>query len=261
MPLGTDNVPSRQDMSPPLEEDPVTGPVEGSPSPPSKNTMHLVRRIFGSSKQSDTTHDANIDIDVDIETLEMRSGAADSPVRMQRWNEPKGNIARLGFSFFSFAIAGMNDAAVGALIPYLEEYYNLNYTLVSLIFLTPFAGYSTAAFINATIHTKFGQRGIALAAPLCHIITYLVICLHPPFPVVVVINILSGFGNGLTDACFSAWVGSMESANSVQGLLHSCYSMGALFAPLIATSMIVRAHLPWYNFYYVMASEPMFPAD
>lgn len=151
-------------------------------------------------------------------------------------------------------IAGMNDAAIGALIPYLEEYYKLNYTLVSLIFLTPFAGYSTAAFANATIHSRFGQRGIAFAAPICHIITYVVICLHPPFPVLVVINIISGFGNGLTDACFSAWVGGMRNPNSIQGLLHSCYSIGALFAPLIATSMIVKSHLPWYTFYYVMVS-------
>lgn len=257
MPLERDNEPSLQDVSPAAGHHPTPGPNEGRPSSPSTTTTRLSRRIFGSSKQRDTAHD--VDLDIDVETLEMQSGAADSPAYIQRWNEPKGNIARLGFSFFSFAIAGMNDAAVGALIPYLEEYYNLNYTLVSLIFLTPFVGYSTAAFINATIHTKFGQRGIALAAPVCHIITYLVICLHPPFPVVVVINILSGFGNGLTDACFSAWVGGMQSANSVQGLLHSCYSMGALFAPLIATSMIVKAHLPWYNFYYVMVSESMFP--
>jgi hypothetical protein len=31
----------------------------------------------------------------------------------QRWNYPKGNMMKLGFSFLSFIIAGMNDAAVG----------------------------------------------------------------------------------------------------------------------------------------------------
>lgn len=124
-----------------------------------------------------------------------------------------------------------------------------------MIFLTPFAGYSTAAFTNATIHSKFGQRGIAIMAPVCHIITYAVLSAHPPFPVLVVINTISGFGNGLTDACFCAWVGAMDNANAVQGVMHSCYSVGALLAPLIATSMIVTSGLPWYTFYYFMVSD------
>jgi fucose permease len=106
------------------------------------------------------------------------------------------------------------------LIPSFQDYYDLNYTIVSLIFLTPFAGYSVAAFTNASIHSKFGQRGIAIAAPICHIITYTVLSLHPPFPVLIVVNAISGFGNGLTDAAFCAWVGVMDRANAVQGVMH-----------------------------------------
>ncbi|EHK40212.1 hypothetical protein TRIATDRAFT_208188 [Trichoderma atroviride IMI 206040] len=170
----------------------------------------------------------------------------------ERWNRPVKNIGRLAFAFVSFAIAGMNDAAVGALIPYLEEYYNLSYTVISLIFLTPFFGYSVAAFTNARIHVLFGQRGVAIMAPICHLITFAVLASHPPYPALVVCNAISGFGNGLTDACFCAWVGAMDKANTIQGFLHSCYSLGALFSPLIATSMVVKAGLPWYTFYYIM---------
>ncbi|KAH6876431.1 major facilitator superfamily domain-containing protein [Thelonectria olida] len=173
-------------------------------------------------------------------------------LELERWNKPRANVPRLAFSFVSFIIAGMNDAATGALLPYLEKYYGITYTVVSLIFLTPFAGYSVAAFTNARIHQKFGQRGVAIMAPLCHITTYAILAAHPPYPVLVVCNMLSGFGNGLTDACFCAWIGSMDKANQIQGFLHSCYSVGALCAPLIATSMVVKADLPWYTFYYVM---------
>lgn len=139
-----------------------------------------------------------------------------------------------------------------ALIPYLETYYGFNYTIISLIFLTPFVGYSAAAFCNASIHARFGQRGVAIAAPLCHIVTYVSLCVHPPFPVLVLVNSISGFGNGLMDACFCAWVGVMENPNAIQGCLHACYSVGALIAPLLATSMIITYDLPWYTFYYVM---------
>ncbi|KJK79294.1 hypothetical protein H634G_05534 [Metarhizium anisopliae BRIP 53293] len=177
---------------------------------------------------------------------------ADAQGRVERWNYPRSNVFKLGFACLSFVIAGMNDGAVGALIPYLEDYYNLNYTVVSLIFLTPFVGYSLAAFTNARIHVALGRRGVSIMAPLCHIVTYAVLASHPPYPALVVANAISGFGNGLTDACFCAWLGAMDKANAIQGVLHSCYSLGALFAPLIATSMVVKAGLPWYSYYYVM---------
>ncbi|EXJ91891.1 hypothetical protein A1O3_00441 [Capronia epimyces CBS 606.96] len=225
---------------------------------PGRSLRELSRRVAGgSTPQERSSHPSPLSDEEDNNQShhvrhDVPPPAGSSHSVTQRWNRPTGNIGRLGFACFSFMVAGLNDAAVGALIPYLERYYDLNYTIVSLIFLTPFFGYSVAAFTNATIHAKFGQRGIAIMAPICHIITFAVLAGHPPFPVLVVANTISGFGNGLTDACFCAWVGLMDNANAVQGLMHSCYSIGSLFAPLIATSMVVKADLPWYDFYYFM---------
>ncbi|EXJ60585.1 hypothetical protein A1O7_04738 [Cladophialophora yegresii CBS 114405] len=221
---------------------------------PGKSLRELSRRVVHGAPSAPSSGRASSSDEEDTIREEIEPPTdSHAVVQVQRWNEPKGNIARLGFSFFSFIVTGLNDGAVGALIPYLETYYHLSYTTVSLIFLTPFAGYSLAAFTNASIHSRLGQRGIVILAPLCHIITYAILSAHPPFPVLVISNTISGFGNGLTDACFCAWIGVMDKANAVQGCLHSCYSLGALFAPLIATSMVVHAKLPWYTFYYFMA--------
>ncbi|KAJ4164049.1 hypothetical protein LMH87_005740 [Akanthomyces muscarius] len=171
---------------------------------------------------------------------------------VERWNYPRGNIKKMAFAFLSFFVVGMNDAAIGPLLPYLEDYYGLGKTVISLIFLTPVIGYSLAAISIARIHVKFGQRGIAIMAPLCHIVTYAVLSSHPPYPALIVVNAISGFGNGLLDACFCAWVGAMGKGNTIQGFLHACYSLGALFSPLIATNMVVKAEVPWFNFYYIM---------
>lgn len=134
----------------------------------------------------------------------------------------------------------------------LETYYNLTYTVISLIFLSPLVGYTLAAFLNHRIHTSLGQRGVALLGPGCHLIAYVINCLHPPYPVLVVSFIFAGLGNGLEDAAWNAWIGAMANANEVLGLLHGVYGLGAVLAPLIATSMIARAGMPWFNFYYVM---------
>lgn len=64
--------------------------------------------------------------------------------------------------------------------------------------------------------------------------------------------ILAGFGNGLADAGWNAWLGDMPKANEILGFLHAFYGLGATVSPLIATSMIVKAHLGWYIFYYIM---------
>jgi len=136
----------------------------------------------------------------------------------------------------------------------IQPYYHLSYTVVSLIFLSPFAGYALAAITNATIHVRLGQRGVAIIAPLCHIINYVVLCVHPPFAVVVVAGVVGGFGNGLLDSAWSAWTGGMEKANVIGGFLHSMYSIGSTLSPLIATTMVTKASMQWYEFYYFMVS-------
>ncbi|KAH9210752.1 major facilitator superfamily domain-containing protein [Leptodontidium sp. 2 PMI_412] len=170
----------------------------------------------------------------------------------QRWNSPAGNKWRVFATFWSFFVVGMNDGSFGALIPHLEPYYDLNYTVVSLIFLAPFAGYSLASIANNSVHVRFGQRGVAFVGPLCHLISYTIVAVHPPYPVVVVIFIFVGFGNGLIDAAWCAWLGNMANANEVQGFLQASYSLGATVSPLIATALIQKSGLGWYGFYYIM---------
>jgi fucose permease len=134
----------------------------------------------------------------------------------------------------------------------LEEYYNLSYTVISLIFLSPLVGYILSALLNNTIHIRVGQRGVAMICPGCHLLAYIVIAVHPPYPVLVIVFMLAGFGNGLEDAAWNAWVGNMADANQVLGFLHGFYGLGAVLSPLIATTMVTKANLPWYKFYYVM---------
>jgi fucose permease len=126
--------------------------------------------------------------------------------------------------------------------------------VVSLVFLAPFVGYTAAALLNNAIHMRFGQRGIAFIAPVAKIICYVVACTHPPYPVLPVIFAISGFGNGLEDGAWNAWIGNMDKANELLGVLHGAYGLGATLSPLIATTMITKGHLQWYTFYYLMVS-------
>ncbi|KAK2746350.1 hypothetical protein FQN57_003232 [Myotisia sp. PD_48] len=171
---------------------------------------------------------------------------------LPKWNDPPINRWRFGAANFSFIILGMNDAAYGALIPYLETYYDISYTVVSLVFLSPLLGYVTSAILNNMIHMKFGQRGVAILGPSAHLIAYIIVCLHPPYPVLVVAFIVAGFGNGISDAAWNAWLGGMANANELLGFLHAFYGLGGTLAPTIATSLITKANWKWFQFYYLV---------
>ncbi|KAG9236972.1 major facilitator superfamily domain-containing protein [Amylocarpus encephaloides] len=166
---------------------------------------------------------------------------------LPRWNYPKVHMWRTFAAFWSFFVVGMNDGSYG-----LEEYYSLNYTIVSLIFLSPFAGYSLAAITNNLVHIRLGQRGVAIIGPCCHLISYIVLALHPPYAVLVVMFIFVGFGNGLIDAAWCAWLANMANANQIAGFLHCFYAVGATAAPLVATGLFSRSGVEWYYYYYIL---------
>jgi fucose permease len=44
----------------------------------------------------------------------------------------------------------------------------------------------------------------------------------------------------------------MADSNQVLGLLHGWYGLGAVLAPLVATSLITEAKVGWWYFYYIM---------
>ncbi|KAK4155254.1 major facilitator superfamily domain-containing protein [Chaetomidium leptoderma] len=182
------------------------------------------------------------------------SGASSPPEtkELQRWNDTTLNVFRYLSTLYSFILMGMTDGAMGALLPYIESYYDISYTVVSLVFLSPFVGYLLAALLNNLIHHHFGQLGVAMLGPVARLVGIIPLVFHPPYPALPVILLFTGFGNGIQDSAWNAWVGNMHRANELLGFLHGAYGLGATIGPLIATAMVTRGGLPWYTFYYIM---------
>jgi fucose permease len=113
-------------------------------------------------------------------------------------------------------------------------------------------GYLLAAILNNLIHHHFGQVGVAVLGPVSRLVGIIPLVFHPPYPALPVVLLFTGFGNGIEDSAWNAWIGNMQRANELLGFLHGAYGLGATIGPLIATAMVTRAGLPWYTFYYVM---------
>ena len=130
--------------------------------------------------------------------------------------------------------------------------------VVSCVFLSPLVGYVIAALVNNKLHETVGQRGISLIAPPFRLVAYILSCVHPPYPVLVVAYIFAGVANGLAEAAWNTYLGNMENSNEILGLLHGVYGLGAVISPLIATNMITKANAPWYYFYFFMVGLPSY---
>lgn len=113
----------------------------------------------------------------------------------------------------------------------------------------------SSALLNNYIHLRWGQRGIAIVSSGSHIAAYVIIAVHPPYPVLVLAFILAGFGNGVADAAWNAWMSNLANSSELLGLLHALYGVGGVISPLVSTTMITKGNLPWYNFYYIMVSR------
>jgi hypothetical protein len=56
-------------------------------------------------------------------------------------------------------------------------------------------------------------------------------------------------GTGLLDGSWCAWAGSMDNANTISGLLHGSFSVGAAIGPVLANLL---AEIKWYYWYYLL---------
>lgn len=161
---------------------------------------------------------------------------------------------RVAAAMCSFAVLGLFQSSIGALLPLISKHYNLSDLHVSLIFIVGPVGYILAAQTSSFIHHHFGQFGVAFLGPVLQILAAGLLSLHPQFGLVLVAYAVLGLGTGLLDGSWCAWAGSMERASTVSGLLHGSFSAGAATAPIVVTLVTTNGHT-WFEWYFILVSE------
>lgn len=161
---------------------------------------------------------------------------------------------KIAAAMFSFAMLGLLQSSIGALLPLISKDYSLSDLHVSLIFVVGPLGYILAAQTSSFIHHRFGQFGVAFTGPVLQIIATGLLSLHPNFAIVLVAYAVLGLGMGLLDGSWCAWAGSMDRASTISGLLHGSFSAGAATAPILVTLMATNGYA-WFQWYYVLVSQ------
>ncbi|CAM1511727.1 Fc.00g092400.m01.CDS01 [Cosmosporella sp. VM-42] len=145
----------------------------------------------------------------------------------------------------------LSDSAAGALIPYMEKYYNIGYGVVSLIFVGQALGFVFVAVVLDTLRAKLGRaKTLGLGQGLVAL-AYIPLIAGAPFGIIVTSFFFVGFSIAINVGLGNIFCGGLQNGTFMLGLLHGSYGVGGTTGPLIATALVTVADAVWTRYYLV----------
>jgi len=208
-----------------------------------------------------TPHEAHNHNDTDAHTPvtpnELEATGSESWTNAQNLSDivpsfsyPRMNKWRVLCACFTYFGNGLNDSAPGALLPYIEAHYRIDYVVVSMIFVTNAAGFIITAFGTDTLLAKLGRARTLMLGEVLMIVGYIIIVCTPPFPVVIVAYLFLGLGYALNLAINNVFCANLRGSTVVLGAAQGSYGIGGIVAPIIATLMVSHGIL-WSRFFFL----------
>ncbi|RPA82476.1 MFS transporter [Ascobolus immersus RN42] len=160
------------------------------------------------------------------------------------------DTARLVSALLCFITAGINDATLGPLIPYLQKHYAIGPGLVAIVYIPSFLGWCIAGVLQTHLFHYAGQGGVLLIGAILQLASNIIRACAPVYGLFAFSFFLAGAGIALQDSQANSYVAELPHAHNWLGVIHSGYGLGCLVAPLIATS--VASNTPHWNFTYLV---------
>ncbi|KAF2871733.1 major facilitator superfamily domain-containing protein [Massariosphaeria phaeospora] len=167
---------------------------------------------------------------------------------IQRWNDPPANKWRILACCLIYFGNGINDSVVGALIPYMEAHYQIQYAIMSMVFVGNAAGFIVAAFFTNTTLNRLGRAKTLVLAELLMLVAYIILVTTPPYPAVIVSFFLLGYGMAINIALNNVFCANIHPPSVILGVAHGSYGIGGTVAPIIGTAMVSKG-IMWSRFY------------
>lgn len=151
---------------------------------------------------------------------------------------------------FAMFLNGWNDGTTGPLLPVMQSFYHLNFTLVSLIFVTNTIGYVGGALSNVYLNERIGFGKTMVVGSVLQTLTYSLQAPAGPFPLMAASYAIGGFGIALQNAQGCGFVGSLRDPGKM-GILHASYGIGAFSAPLMSAFFATQRR---WSFHFLVST-------
>lgn len=145
---------------------------------------------------------------------------------------------QLGTAFFGFVLIGVASGAWGVLLPSLSAYYNVDQSVVGLLFFASATGYLLSAISTGFLTAKLGQRWYLVTGTATFVLCCLLLALKLPFALVLFIRLFQGMATGILETGLNLFVAELPNNTALLNYLHAFYGVGALVGPLIASTIL-----------------------
>ncbi|VEU24189.1 DEKNAAC105318 [Brettanomyces naardenensis] len=167
------------------------------------------------------------------------------------------NKWRLAATIIFAMSAGLSDGAPGALLPRVENFYGITYTIVSLIWMANAAGFIVIALFSHKLQPVLGAWKMLGFGCACLLVMYSMVCPAPRFPIIVVGFFFGGLGLATNISFQNIFLSRLKGSSIYLGLFHGAYGLGACIGPLAATAMVNQG-VKWSYYYFILLSLSAF---
>ncbi|GMM33789.1 Bsc6 protein [Saccharomycopsis crataegensis] len=178
------------------------------------------------------------------------------PTMMTLSNPPMNRWRLLASCFWCFN-GGISDGCIGPLLPNIESYYNISYSIVSLIWLGNCIGFILVASTSHLVSKRLGLHFLVTSPAILQAIQYGIVSSGTKFPVVVFAYFIGGIALACGLANHNYYICRIDKASVYLGFFHGSYGIGATIGPLVATVML-EAGIMWYYFFLVLVGVSTF---
>ena len=224
-------------------------PVQKAPAAHELDELKFGARYNGPPSREAASRTPVTSDEADVESI-ARPSPSQSTHAVQSLSNPPMNKYRFSSVCLMSLSLGLNDSAVGALIPYVEAHYAINYGTVSLVFVTNAIGFVLAAPLTNLILAKMGRSNLLALSQALMLAAYIILVCTPPFAVVVLSFFFSGLGMAFSLALNNTFTAGLVNGTTLLGLFHGCYGLGGILGPLIATALVTTGR-SWSTYYLI----------
>lgn len=179
-----------------------------------------------------------------------------TPPIMTLFNPPKNIYRLIASCCWSFS-GGISDGCVGALLPSIEAYYHISYSVVSLIWLGNCVGFILVASTSHVISKYLKLKTLVFLPPVLQVIQFALVSSGTKFPVIVFAYFIGGIALALGLSQHNYYISRIDKASTYLGFFHGTYGVGAALGPLIGTIMVSH-NIKWNLFFLVLVGIAFF---
>ena len=155
-------------------------------------------------------------------------------------------------AFAAFVLVGVNAGATGVLLPAQISDYRVSKTAIGSTFFTGSAGFVLASLLAGVMIHRLGMRMTMVFGATVTAVAGFYVATRPPFAAFVLVGIATGFGAGVAESAFQAFVVGLPGSTGLLNRLHAFFGVGALLGPLLATWILGFAS--WRTVWFVLAT-------